>query len=289
MHHVFHKFSFVTSIFLIYSSIAFSQSNLNDSILEKQANETFNAISAKFKGNSKGSTGDLIIKIGLEFLGKPYVAKTLENNKSEKLVINLSEFDCTTFAENCLALARTLKSPACTFDNFKKELLLIRYRNGELVDYSSRLHYFSDWIYDNDRKNTVKNITCEMGHTPFNRFVDYMSQHTDSYKMLKNDLKLQNKISLIENQISKRQSCYIPKNQISKYELLIHNGDILGLTTNIKGMDIAHVVIAYHTKGRLYMIHASSKEHKVVISTKPMANYLANRKDVTGIMVARPL
>ncbi len=268
--------------------MVFSQSNLNDSILEKQAIKTFYAISKKFQ-KTNCSTGNLIIKIGLDLLGKPYVAKTLENNKSENLVINLTEFDCTTFAENCLALARTIKSSACTFGDFKKELLLIRYRNGELVDYSSRLHYFSDWIYDNDRKNIVKNITCEMGHTPFNNFVNYMSLHTDYYKMLRNDAKLQNEISRIEKQISRRQSCYIPKKQIFKYESLIHNGDILGLTTNIKGMDIAHVVIAYHTKNRLYMIHASSKKHRVVISDEPLADYLARRKDVTGIIVARPL
>lgn len=288
MRYGFLKFCSIISLFLPSWTMAFSQSNLNDSILEKQATITFNEISSKFKNNNY-STGNLIIKIGLDLLGKPYVAKTLENNTSEKLVINLREFDCTTFAENCLALARTIKSPACTFDDFKKELLLIRYRDGVLVDYSSRLHYFSDWIYDNDRKNTVKNITCEMGHTPYNPFVNYMSLHTDTYKMLKNDTKLQNEISSIENQISRRQSCYIPKKQLSKYESLIHNGDILGLTTNIKGMDIAHVVIAYHTKNRLYMIHASSKEHRVVISDKPLADYLARRKDVTGIMVARPL
>jgi hypothetical protein len=285
------KIKFLASILLLHLSITtiFSQSNLSDTELESNAIKTFDEIVSKYKYDNYYSINNLMLKIGHEFLGKPYVGYTLEKNENEQLVVNLSEFDCTTFAENCLALARTLKNPVCTFDSFKKELTKIRYRNGELTDYTSRLHYFSDWIFDNEKKNIVRNISCEAGNVPFNNYVDYMSQHSESYKMLKNRLNFVNIISATEKEISARQSCYIPKGEIQKYESQIQDGDILGITTNIKGMDISHVVLAIFENEHLHILHASSKYMKVVVSTETLSQYLANRKDATGIIVARPL
>lgn len=285
------KIKFLASILLLHLSIStiFSQSNLSDTELESNAIKTFDEIVSKYKYDNYYPINNLMLKIGHEFLGKPYVGYTLEKNENEQLVVNLSEFDCTTFAENCLALARTLKNPVCTFDSFKKELTKIRYRNGELTDYTSRLHYFSDWIFDNEKKNIVRNISCEAGNVPFNNYVDYMSQHSESYKMLKNRLNFVNIISATEKEISARQSCYIPKGEIQKYESQIQDGDILGITTNIKGMDISHVVLAIFENEQLHILHASSKYMKVVVSTETLSQYLANRKDATGIIVARPL
>lgn len=285
------KIKFFASILLLFLSVSilFSQSNLSNSILESNAIKTFDDIVSKYKYDNYYSINNLMIKIGHEFLGKPYVGYTLEKNENEQLVVNLSEFDCTTFAENCLALARTLKNPICTFDTFKKELSIIRYRNGELIDYTSRLHYFSDWISDNEKKKIVSNISCELGNVPFNNYVDFMSMHSESYKMLKNKTDFINKISTIEKEISARKSCYIPKNELKKYESLIQDGDILGITTNIKGLDITHVVLAIYENEELHILHASSKYMKVIVSTETLAEYLANRNDATGIVIARPL
>lgn len=285
------KIKFFTSIlmFFLFNSILFSQSNLSDSVLESNAVKTFDKIILKYKYDNYYSINNLMIKIGNEFLGMPYVAYTLEKNENERLVVNLSEFDCTTFAENCLALARTLKNPICTYDTFKRELSKIRYRNGELIDYTSRLHYFSDWIYDNEKKKIVSNISCELGNFSFDNHVNFMSQHTDSYKLLKNNTNFITKIQNLEKEISARKSCYIPKNELKKYESLIQDGDILGITTNIKGLDITHVVLAVYENEELHILHASSKHMKVVVSTETLAEYLANRNDATGIIVARPL
>lgn len=285
------KIKFFASILLLFLSVSilFSQSNLSNSVLESNAKKTFDDIVSKYKYDNYYSINNLMIKIGHEFLGKPYVGHTLEINDTEQLVVNLSEFDCTIFAENCLALARTLKNPVCTYDTFKKELSKIRYRNGELMDYTSRLHYFSDWICDNEKKKIVSNISCELGNVPFNNYVDFMSSHSENYKMLKNKPDFINIISTIEKEISARKSCYIPKNDLIKYESLIQDGDILGITTNIKGLDITHVVLAIYENEELHMLHASSKYMKVVISTETLAEYLANRSDATGIVIARPL
>jgi hypothetical protein len=289
MLHYSKKYVFFLLQFLFLSSVAFSQTTDKASDSNQKAQKLFADVAEKFKPMADLSTGDLMIKIGLNFLGAPYVANTLEGNENEKLVVNLSEFDCTTFAENCLALALTMKAADVSFEQFKQELLKIRYRNGELKDYTSRLHYFSDWIYNNEQKHLVKNLSCEMGNFPFNNTVNFMSKHAGEYKMLANNTVLIKKTIAFEKSISSRKSCYIPKSQIAKYQSAIHDGDILGITTNIPGMDMAHVVLAYHQNGQLHILHASSKEHKVVISTQTLQDYLSHRTDATGIMVARPL
>ncbi|HRZ97617.1 MAG TPA: DUF1460 domain-containing protein [Paludibacter sp.] len=282
---------FYIIFFLLFLSIpaTFSQSAWSDADIEKQSVNAFEDIVDKFKTDKSKSTGDLLIKIGRYLLEKPYVGHTLEHNDTEQLVVNLLQFDCTTLAENCLALARTLKNPVCRYDTFRKELQAIRYRNGQIADYTSRLHYFSDWIFNNVQKNIVRDISCEMGNVPFTVYVDYMSQHPESYKMLKNNAGFINKITATEKEISARKNCFIPKNEIQKYESLIHDGDILGITTNMKGMDISHVVMAVYENKQLRILHASSKLMKVVISNETLIQYLANRSDATGIVIARPL
>jgi len=282
------KRTYIIFFLLFFSASAtFSQSELTD--LEIQSVKTFEDIVEKYRCDKSSSTSDLIIKIGRYLIGKPYVAQTLEKNETEQLVVNLVQFDCTTLVENCLALARTIKNPVCTFETFRKELQTIRYRNGQIADYTSRLHYFSDWIYDNEKKGNVRNISCEMRNVHFNNFVDYMTQHSETYKMLKNNADFINKITAMEKEISSRKNCFIPKNDIYKFESLIQNGDILGITTNIKGMDISHVVLAVYENEQLRILHASSKQMKVVISNETLIQYLAYRMDATGIVIARPL
>ena len=81
--------------------------------------------------------------------------------EAERLVVNLREFDCFTFVENVVALAWLLKSREKSFEGFRRLLRKIRYRNGRLQGYSSRLHYFSDWIHDNQKKGIVRDVTAD--------------------------------------------------------------------------------------------------------------------------------
>ncbi len=282
---------FIILHFIIVSNVSFAKTSYTQNELTNEAKHTINYLSQKYANQRNLSTGELIIKVALEFLDKPYVGNTLEINKKENIILNLSQFDCTTFAENCLAISRVIKSKSKTknLKTFKKELTTIRYRNGNLKGYTSRLHYFSDWIYDNEQKKIVKNISCELGAFAFNNYVDYMSVNSAKYKMLANKSKDIYKTKIIEDKISKRNSCYIPKNELVKYEHEILDGDIIGITTKIPGMDMAHVVLAYHQNGQLHIIHASLKHKKVVISNETLQEYLMNREDATGIMVARPI
>jgi len=235
------------------------------------------------------STGDLMVKAGRQLIGLPYVASTLEKGDKEHLIVNLSGLDCTTFAENCLALARAAQHEQPDFGMFVNELLKIRYRGGLLVDYTSRLHYFSDWIFDNEAKGIVKNETCAINNDPFIPMVYFMSRHADKYVRLHDNPEFISKMSGQENLINGRKLCYIPKNKVASLEYLLHDGDVIGITTNMAGLDIQHVVLAIRRNGKIHLLHASQRYGKVMISTETLSSYLKYNKTATGIVVARPL
>ena len=232
--------------------------------------------------------GELVVKTGEFFLGTPYVAHTLEISP-EHLVVNLREMDCTTFAENCLAIARTVKTDHPDFNRFTKELTYIRYRNGKIENYTSRLHYFSDWILENDAKGLVKNVTEEISHIPFHPEIYFMSTHPESYKQLKSHPEFIPVIARQEKALTNKPKFYISKDRISEFENRLKPGDIIGITTSIKGMDIQHVGILVEKAGRIHLMHESSKAKKVIITENTLEDYLLHNKTATGIMVARAL
>jgi len=194
-----------------------------------------------------------------------------------------------TLVETCLALSRTLNSTEPNFDGFTKELTKIRYRNGIINGYTSRLHYSTDWIYDNEKKGIFHDITCKIGGEPFHPNVSFMSQNPSKYKSLKEDAEAVQQIADYEKEINSRTTyCYIPKNEIDKYKSKIESGDIIGFTTSMKGLDISHLAIAYWENGMLTFIHASSSEMKVIINPVSIADYSESIKTNTGIVVIRP-
>jgi len=71
----------------------------------------FNKVIAKAQSDSlqKENIGKIIVEIGKQFIGTDYIAHSLEINDKETLVVNLRNFDCTTFLDNSLVLARLVK------------------------------------------------------------------------------------------------------------------------------------------------------------------------------------
>jgi hypothetical protein len=231
--------------------------------------------------------GDVIAEIGKSLVGSKYQALTLEKPEDEQLVINLSGFDCTTFMENCLVFARCIKENKTSFDDFKKELIKVRYRRGIIDQYPSRLHYFSDWIYDNCAKKVVKDITKVLGGDLIHFKVDYMSKNPEMYKHLAGNSKFISVIQKQEEEINARAYFYIPKNRVSRIEDKLQTGDIIAITTDIEGLDISHVGIAVKIKDRIHLMHAHITGGKVQISENPLSDYLAKIKKHTGIIVLR--
>jgi hypothetical protein len=242
------------------------------------------------KNFSDKPISEVIAEIGRSFIGTDYEAHTLEKDGEEQLVINLTGFDCTTLLENELVLARLIKKRKTTFENYQNELTYVRYRDGIINEYPSRLHYFSDWIYDNERKRIVKDITKEIGGEPIRFNLNFMSTHPDAYKQLKENTCFIAVIEKQEKEISNRTYYYIPEEIISSIEDKIHNGDLIAFTTGISGLDISHNGIAVKGKdGRIHLLHAPNVGYKVQITEKPLAEYVKEIKRHTGVIVLRAL
>jgi hypothetical protein len=240
-----------------------------------------------FAEETNTPTSVLMVKLGTYFEGTPYAAHTLEKGDEEQLVVNLRELDCTTLVENCLALAKTIQSDEHSFEQFTGELKRARYRNGKIDGYPSRLHYTTDWMFDNQQKKLVRNLSKEIGATPYPKEINFMSTHTDSYRQLKDSSHLAEIIAQKENDINSRQHFYIPEEKLAEVENQLMDGDIVGITTSIEGLDISHMGILARKAGRIHLLHASSAAEQVVLSDETLEEYLLSSKSATGIMVAR--
>ena len=229
---------------------------------------------------------DWVIEIGKDFLGTPYVEKTLEIPGPEQLVINLQGVDCTTFLEAVVTLARMAEMQEYSFEKFEEELEKIRYRSGKNEGYPSRLHYFTEWIVDNQNKDILKDITAEIGGTPYSNQPSFMSENPQFYPQLSEPTNV-DKIRKAEAQIRQYSYSYIPKEKIQALEKGIQSGDLIAITTPMSNLDVVHVGFAIQQNGRIHLLHASSKNKAVEISSLPLHNYLAANRGQSGIIVSR--
>ena len=132
---------------------------------------------------------EILINTAKYFLESPYTASTLEVSDDEKLIINLQGLDCTTFVENCIALSLVVKSGNTTFDSYCRQLIAIRYRDKKINGYTSRLHYTSDWMYNNERNGLLENTTLKIGGKRIDKIINFMTMHPQLYKQLINEQK----------------------------------------------------------------------------------------------------
>jgi len=235
---------------------------------------------------------DVVSYFAKKFVGIPYVANTLEVNDEEQLVVNLRQMDCTTYVETVVSLALCVQNGQFTYQDYINALRNLRYRNGVIDGYGSRLHYFSDWIDNNENMGFVKEV--QSPNPPFSAIqvlnLDFMSKHPHSYKALRNSPYLVEEIRETEINLNGKKINYIPKSSLANTSLLrkvVRNGDILAVVTNVKGLDIAHLGIALWRKDGLHMLHASSKQGRVVEDNNTLRTYLNGNKSFLGIRVLR--
>ena len=230
--------------------------------------------------------GDLICEIGKYFLNVPYKAGTLESGHKEKLILNFAQFDCFTFLETVLALTRCVIAGEILRSEFRRALQAIRYRKGIIDGYSSRLHYFTDWLRNNEQKKILRDISRKPGAVAERGKINYMTTHRSAYNALRDENEFK-KMLLTEKNLSRKTFHVIDKNKIGQIKNEIQNGDIIAFATNLEGLDVTHVGFALWQGKKLYLLHASSKEGAVVISKKTLVAYLKSNKKFSGIFVAR--
>lgn len=242
----------------------------------------------------------LTVFFGNKLAGLPYKSGTLEKNYvgrsgcgQEQLIVNTREFDCTTFVETVLALARTAERGKHSFNDFCNNLQAFRYQQGTIADYTSRNHYFSTWI-DNATSSSIMDEVIPTDKALCRKRklnIHYMTSHPERYHALQgegNEDYLR-KIKQMEQRQNMKEVTYIPKNVLNNPRNLlsfIKDGDIVAIETSKEGLDTSHVGIAvWSSDNRLRFIHASSAYHKVV--TSPVYTYLKKQKHAIGIRILR--
>lgn len=242
---------------------------------------------AKREAWADAPLGEVITNVGKWFEGEPYVAGTLDQPAYEQLVVKLDGFDCVTFVESVLALARTINAESYSLAAFTEHLRAQRYRGAVMDGYCSRLHYFSDWIIDNEARGNVRNITQDIGGVPLDKQFDFMSSHRESYPHLVED-SLFAGIQEMEARLKDFQMYYIPQGDISGVYASLQAGDIIALATDIEGLDVSHTGMVYrHEDGSVGLLHASTANG--VIVSPDLQAYVENNRRQIGIVVARPL
>jgi len=242
--------------------------------------------------------GPRAIRVGELAIGTPYEPYTLEAyikaggdpKGLEPLIVSLTRFDCVTLVESCLAVARASddgKPP--TWDRFSREVERMRYRGGKRQGYASRLHYFSEWISDGEKRGLVKNLGQELGGTNDTRPLRFMTEHRSSYPALADDTVFA-KIGEMEKSLDNNPRWVIPTDRIESVQDRIHTGDVLAFATAIPGIDVTHAAFAYRgNDGILRVLHAPLSGGSVEITRTTLPEYVARIRRSTGILVARPL
>jgi hypothetical protein len=239
--------------------------------------------------------GSAMSVVGRSLVGTPYVPQTLEVEGPERLVINLRGLDCVTFVENVYAIAALLKAGAgdrladrvAVEAEYERVLRALRYRDGFIDGYPSRLHYFSEWIADGERKLLVDDVTASLGGVVDDEPVRFMSTHPEAYRQL-SDAENLAAIEEIETRLNARGRVYVPQARIADVSGQIREGDIIAATSAVGGLDVAHTGIAIRVDGVLRLMHAPLVGEAVQISETSLAERIMAIGGQDGIMVARP-
>jgi Protein of unknown function (DUF1460)/TAT (twin-arginine translocation) pathway signal sequence len=236
------------------------------------------------------------IRVGELAVGTPYVPYTLEaylkaggSPSQEPLTLSLTLFDCVTLVESCLGVARLANSKdPPTWERFGREIERMRYRGGERRGYTSRLHYFSEWITDGEQRGLVKDLGAELGGAEDARPLRFMTEHRARYPAL-TDEGVFREIQSIERRLDRHPRRVIPTKRIPEVVSRIETGDVLAFATEIPGLDVTHTAFAHRGgDGILRVLHAPLSGGVVEVTHTTLPEYVAAIRRSTGILVARP-
>ncbi len=230
--------------------------------------------------------GEIVQWVGEQLIGRPYVAGMLDAPANEMLVVDLTGFDCVLYVENVMALARMIALGESSYDAYADGIRTLRYRDGD-VSYCSRLHYFTDWIRDNERRGSVENVTAAAGGERFDKQLTFMSEHRDSYRQLSDDSAYQCVVNM-EGDLAGAELYYIPQDRIEDAYAMLQPGDVIATATSIGGLDVTHTGFVHKDATHTGFMHASLASNAVKVSND-LEDYVQGIRSQVGIVVARPL
>lgn len=226
--------------------------------------------------------------IGQMLLGTPYVAHTLEGDE-ELLRVNIDELDCTTFVETVAAMALTVAEGRTSWRDFIYHLENIRYRNGEMDGYGSRLHYICDWVVNNGFRGNVREITTDLDGVRYAvKSIDFMTENRDKYTSLA-DSATYEKIRTVESGYRNHRFPFVKSSAFGTKEVMkkLRSGDILAFTSTLKNLDVTHMGMVLVRDGVPHVMHASMSAGKVVVSDVPIGEFMRRNRQFTGARVLR--
>lgn len=239
----------------------------------------------KMKSVNSGTLPELALRMAESFKGTPYVAHTLEGNPTEQLVCRFDGLDCTTLVDAAVALALA-RQKELSYEQFLSELTRLRYAGGTIDGYASRQHYFLSWRNENQHRGLLKDVTEQLGGVPYEKSINFMSTHANLYKGIVSPDVLK-QISENEKRINDQPYRFIPKAAVQAVESRLADGDIIGITSTVPGLDCNHQGIVKMRGGRAYLVHASTTAKRVITSPESLTDYLHSVKRHSGIIVLR--
>jgi hypothetical protein len=234
---------------------------------------------------SQQSLDRIMQRIAQQFVGAKYQAGLLDKTNKETLIVSLTQFDCVLFIETVLGLVRGIAIENYTYPAFVNHIQEQRYRNNNIT-YCDRLHYFSDWINTNQNQGIVVNLTPSLGGIALNKQLNFMSVNRSKYPQLKNDENNLQCIKKVEENLTQLNLTYIPTNKIKNIYPQLKSGDIIGITTQIQGLDVTHTGLIYKQNNQTGLIHASPAGQVTI--AQDLQRYVQNVPKAIGILVVRP-
>jgi Protein of unknown function (DUF1460) len=231
--------------------------------------------------------GMVVQAIARQYIGATYQAGLLDQSPTEQLFISLQRFDCVLFIESMLALARTVVANSRSPSTFAHQVKVQRYRDGDQQTYCGRLHYFSDWISDNERRGLVRNVTLALGGVPLRKPLNFMTQHRSSYPQLQRSEPEFICLKAAEASLALKTRYYIPTAKIGGIYPKLQAGDIVAIATAVPGLDVTHTgFLERQPNGGVGLIHASPVG--AVARASDLQTYASRVPEAIGIIVARP-
>jgi hypothetical protein len=209
---------------------------------------------------SEQSVGSRIDVLSRSFLGRIYKPNPLigSADTAEVFTASLDGFDCVTYIETVVALAR-----ASNVDDFIGRLRKIRYERGR-IQWKRRNHYMTLWIRNNVREGIIKPVSVP--NVP-----------TRSTERVLNVVP-----GLAPQRI--RLKC-VPKPAARRLEPHLQTGDLIFFASTRKNLDVFHAGIIVRDGNKVSMRHAS-RSNGLVAEQKLSEFVKANR--MAGVIVVRP-
>ena len=209
----------------------------------------------------------------------------------EALRVELDRFECVSFIESSLAVARCGFRDEASVACFERELERSRYRGGRIDGYGSRLHYFVDWIDDNEARGRLTNLTSSLGGVPVRRDFYYITRRVlDRARLPEAELaSLRREVERDEKRLSSQSHPVLARERAAPVLEGLEDGDILAFVYDRPGLLVHHAGFVLRVDGKPRLLHASSFHVRVVVTASDVSSYVLRRPERRGVIVARPL